>query len=32
MQYMEALFLMNKMIGDVNLIKLEYSTINSTKE
>ena len=32
MQYMEALFLMNKMIGDVNLIKLEYNTINSIKE
>ncbi len=32
MQYMEALFVMNKMIEDVNTIRMEYSTFNLVKK
>ena len=32
MQYMEAMFAMNKMIEDINIIKLEYNVISSTNK
>lgn len=32
MQYMEIIFSFNKMIDDINLIKLEYNTNNLAKK
>ena len=32
MQYMEAIFVINKMVDNINLSKLEYNTINSIKK
>ena len=32
MQSIETIFVINKMIEEVNLIKLEYNTINSIKK
>ena len=32
MQTMEAIFVINKMVDNINLIKLEYNTINSIKK